>query len=133
MARKQAEQEDRDRKAAEGAAGKQVGSRSAFEEDELWEQGSGPKHQSVTSKEFEPEEPEELRPRAGGQAGSLQDLSDESEADSESVDELLEEGNSFEAGIIKGVEDAREADEGEIEPEEVPEDDVNEEYRDSDR
>jgi len=27
-------------------------------------------------------------------------------ADSESVDELLEEGNAFEADVVKGVEDA---------------------------
>jgi N utilization substance protein A len=59
-------------------------------------------------------------------------LSDIPDADSESVDELLEEGNTFEAGIVEGVEDAPDADEGEIKTHEVPEDDVPEEYLDKD-
>ena len=33
---------------------------------------------------------------------------------SESVDELLEQGNAFEAEVVKGVEDAGDADEGEF-------------------
>lgn len=78
-------------------------------------------------------EPEGLGARSAGQAGNLQGLSDVADADSESVDELLEEGNSFEAGIVKGVEDAPDADEGEIRTHEVPEDDVPEEYLDEDR
>jgi hypothetical protein len=51
-------------------------------------------------------------------------------ADSESVGELLEEGNAFEAEVVKGVEDAGDADEGEVKTHEVPEDDVREEYLD---
>ena len=51
-------------------------------------------------------------------------------ADSESVDELLEEGNTFEAGVVKGVEDADDADEKEVRTHEVPEDDVPGEYQD---
>ena len=51
-------------------------------------------------------------------------------ANSESVDELLEEGNAFEAEVVKGVQDADEADEGEVHTHEVPEDDVPAEYRD---
>jgi hypothetical protein len=35
-------------------------------------------------------------------------------ADSESVGELLEEGNAFEAEIVKGVQDAPDADESEV-------------------
>ncbi len=73
---------------------------------------------------------EGLRARSGGQSGDLQGLSNNSRADSESVDELLEEGNSFEAGVIKGVEDA--GDEGEVHTHEVPEDDVPDEYLDKD-
>jgi len=53
-------------------------------------------------------------------------------ADSESVEELLEEGQAFEAGIVEGVENAPDADEGEIRTKEVPEDDVPEEYLDKD-
>jgi hypothetical protein len=48
------------------------------------------------------------------------------------VDELLEEGNSFEAEAVKGVEDAGAADEGEVHTHEVPEDDVPGEYLDKD-
>jgi hypothetical protein len=71
---------------------------------------------------------EGLRARSGGQSGDLQGLSNIAGAASESVDELLEEGNAFEADIVKGVEDA--GDEGEVHTHEVPEDDVPEEYLD---
>jgi hypothetical protein len=74
--------------------------------------------------------PEGLSPRYGGQSGDLQGLSSREGADSESVDELLEEGNAFEAEVVKGVQDAD--DEGEVRTHEVPEDDVPGEYRDKD-
>ena len=74
-------------------------------------------------------EPKGLGPRSGGQSGDLQGLSDLEGADSESVGELLEEGNAFEAEVVKGVEDVRDADKGEVRTHEVPEDDVPEEYR----
>ena len=74
-------------------------------------------------------EPKGLGPRSGGQSGDLQGLSGLEGADSESVGELLEEGNAFEAEIVKGVEDVSEADEKEVKTHEVPEDDVPEEYR----
>jgi hypothetical protein len=73
-------------------------------------------------------EPKGLGPRSGGQSGDLQGLSNRAGADSESVDELLEEGNAFEAEVVKGVEDVPDADEGEIVTHEVPEDDVPREY-----
>jgi uncharacterized membrane protein len=65
-----------------------------------------------------------------GQSGDLQGLSNVQGADSESVDELLEEGNAFEADVVTGVEDAGGADEREVRTHEVPEDDVPEEYLD---
>jgi len=65
-----------------------------------------------------------------GQSGDLQGLSNSERADSESVDELIEEGNAFEAGIVSGVEDADNADEKEVHTHEVPEDDVPSEYLD---
>jgi hypothetical protein len=71
---------------------------------------------------------EGLRSRSAGQSGDLQGLSNREGADSESVDELLEEGNAFEADVVKGVEDA--GDEGEVHTHEVPEDDVPGEYLD---
>lgn len=61
-----------------------------------------------------------------------QGLSDVERADSESVGELLEEGNTFEAGVVRGVEQAEDADEKEVRTREVPEDDVPEEYLDKD-
>ena len=75
-------------------------------------------------------EPKGLGPRSGGQSGDLQGLSNRAGADSESVDELLEEGNAFEAEVVKGIEDVPDADEGEIVTHEVPEDDVPGEYDD---
>jgi len=67
-----------------------------------------------------------------GQSGDLQGLSDIEEADSESVSELLEEGQSYEAEVVHGVESAKDADQGEVRTHEVPEDDVPEEYRERD-
>ena len=49
-------------------------------------------------------------------------------ADSESVEELLEEGNSFEAGVVFGVENSRDPSVSEVTTYEVPEDDVPGEY-----
>ena len=78
-------------------------------------------------------EPRGLGANSGGQSGDLQGLSNSAGADSESVDELLEEGNAFEAEVVKGVEDVPDADEGEVRTHEVPEDDVPEEYLDKDQ
>jgi hypothetical protein len=70
--------------------------------------------------------------RSGEQSGDLQGLARGESADSESVDELLEEGNAFEAEAVMGVEDADLADEKEVRTHEVPEDDVPSEYLDED-
>jgi outer membrane biosynthesis protein TonB len=70
---------------------------------------------------------------AAGQSGSLQGLSNRAGADSESVDELLEEGNAFEAEVVEGVEDAPDANHGEVRTRELPEDDVPDEYLDQDK
>jgi hypothetical protein len=69
---------------------------------------------------------------SGVQAGDLQGLRNTEGADSESVDELLEEGNAFEADVVAGVERADDEEEGEVHTHEVPEDDVPEEYLDKD-
>jgi hypothetical protein len=61
-----------------------------------------------------------------------QGLSAAESADSESVSELVDEGNAFEAGVIRGVEEADNADEREVHTREVSEDDVPEEYLDQD-
>jgi len=77
--------------------------------------------------------PEGLAARSGGQSGDLQGLSSLEGADSESVDQLLEEGNAFEAEAVKGVQDAGDADGSEVHTHEVPQDDVPGEYRDKDK
>ena len=73
-----------------------------------------------------------MRSQSAGQSGDLQGLSDIENADSESVDELIEEGNAFEADAVMGVERADDSDEKEVRTHEVPEDDVPEEYLDKD-
>jgi hypothetical protein len=71
-----------------------------------------------------------LGPRSGAQSGDLQGLSNVEGVDSESVDELLEEGNAFEADVVTGVEHAGDTAEKEVRTHEVPEDDVPGEYLD---
>jgi hypothetical protein len=73
-----------------------------------------------------------LGPEAGGQSGDTEGLSIAELADSESVEELLEEGQAFEAGIVSGVENAPDADKGGVRTRQVPEDDVPQEYLDED-
>ena len=67
-------------------------------------------------------------PGSGGQSGDTQGLSDVAEAGAESVEELAEEGQAFEAEVISGVEDASHPDAHEVHSREVPEDDVPSEY-----
>jgi hypothetical protein len=57
-------------------------------------------------------------------------LSNVEGADSESVDELLGEGNAFEADVVMGVEDAGDAEGKEVRTHEAPQDDVPGEYLD---
>jgi len=80
-----------------------------------------------TPRGFSRDEPETL---TDVRSGDMQAISTVEDADSESVEELLDEGNAFEAGVVGGVE---EADEGvkEVTTHEVPEDDVPEEYLDN--
>ena len=74
-------------------------------------------------------EPRGLGARGAGQSGDTQGLSGIAEVDSESVEELLEEGQSYEAEVLDGVQKALDPDEAEVFTREVPEDDVPEEYR----
>lgn len=77
-------------------------------------------------------DPKGLDSKSGGQSGALQGLSDVEVASSESVDELLEEGNAFEAEVVKGVEDASDADESEVHTHQRPqEDDLPEDFREN--
>ena len=73
-----------------------------------------------------------MGPGSAGQSGDTQGLSDVAEAGGESVEELVEEGQSFEAEAIGGVEDAPEPDVAEVHTKQVPEDDVPVEYLEKD-
>lgn len=77
-------------------------------------------------------EPRGLGARSGGQSGDTQGIAARPDVDSESVEELLEEGQSYEAEVVSGVENAPDPDQGEVRTREVEEDDVPEEYRDKD-
>ena len=76
---------------------------------------------------------QENGPDTAGQSGDNQGLSNLAEADSESVEELAEEGQFFEAGIISGIENAPDADVAEVTTHEIPEDDVPLEYLERDQ
>lgn len=75
-------------------------------------------------------EQQAIASRSGAQSGDLQGLREIESADSESVEELAEEGNAFEAEAVAGVEHADDDAEREVHTHEVPEDDVPEEYLD---
>ena len=76
--------------------------------------------------------PKGTGPGSAGQSGDTQGLSDVAEAGSESVEELAEEGQSFEAEVVSGVENAPDPDVAEVHTKEVPEDDVPSEYLERD-
>jgi hypothetical protein len=95
-----------------------------------------PSKRRAAPETFEPYEPR-TSPRgrgvgasAAGQSGDIQGLPQSEDVDSESVEELTEEGQDFEAEAISGVENALDPDQGEVRTHEVPEDDVPEEYKD---
>lgn len=68
------------------------------------------------------------------QSGDSQGLSTTEGADNESVEELVSEGQAFEADAVVGVEDADDGDEvHEVTTHETLEDDVPREYDDQDR
>ena len=48
----------------------------------------------------------QLGPDSAGQSGGIQQVPGNASADSESVEELAEEGNAYEANVVDGVEKA---------------------------
>jgi hypothetical protein len=93
---------------------------------------SGSERSSLGSGTFETAAPPVRRglgENAAGQSGDLQGLSRAEDVDSESVEELIEEGQSFEADVVSGVENAPDADEGEVRTHERPEDELPPEDR----
>jgi N utilization substance protein A len=91
--------------AEETAAGEGEGVEEAASTDE----GSAP-----------PTEPEGEVLAVEEQSGDVEKLSTEAEASSESVEELVEEGQYFEAEVVEGVEDAPPADVAEVHTHERP-------------
>jgi len=79
------------------------------------------------------DEDTDLGPESGGQSGDDEGLAEEASVDSESVKELADEGQSFEAGVVEGVENAPDPDVDEVRTRQVPEDDVPPEYINQDR
>jgi hypothetical protein len=67
---------------------------------------------------------------SAGQSGDLQGLTDREDVDSESVVELIEEGQSYEASLVDGIENAPLPDEGALRARHRREDDVPLEYVD---
>lgn len=57
---------------------------------------------------------------SAGQSGALQGLPRDSVVDSESVEELVSEGQAHEADVVSSIEDAPEPDEGELHTHEPP-------------
>jgi hypothetical protein len=86
--------------------------------------------EGIRTYEIVPAAKEGLGPNSAGQSGDTQGLSDLEEADSESVEELLEEGQAFEAEVISGIQNAPDPDVSEVHTRQVPEDDVPTEYDD---
>jgi len=88
--------------------------------------------QQKTSLDGVASEQESGDPDSAGQTGDTQGLSNEAGADSESVEELAEEGQAFEAEVIDGMENVPDADVSEVTTKQIPEDDVPQEYLDRD-
>jgi hypothetical protein len=63
-----------------------------------------------------------------GQSGDLQGLRRGADTEAEGVEELLEEGQAFEAAVVLGIEDAPNADDGGVRTRQVKMDDVPLEY-----
>jgi hypothetical protein len=61
-----------------------------------------------------PREQDSSHTAKGRLSGDVQNLSQEELSDSESVEELVEEGQDFEGELIEGIENAPPADQGEV-------------------
>ncbi len=86
-----------------------VAKEAAEEDAELAEEEA-----SLVAAEAEGAGDDEEGPDSAGQSGDIEGLPDEPEADSESVEELVEEGQYYEAEVVDGVENAPLADEREL-------------------
>ena len=80
------------------------------------ETSSGPKTSSLDPKRSKILRVEENDPQVvkGRMSGDVQNLSAQELNDSESVEELVEEGQDFEGELIQGIENAPPADQGDV-------------------
>ncbi|MBV8905493.1 MAG: hypothetical protein JOZ22_17830 [Acidobacteriia bacterium] len=76
--------------------------------------------------------PPETGAAAAGQSGDLQGLPGKEEAGNESVRELIEEGQFYEASVVDAVENVSSDDPRPLRPRRRSEDDLREEYTDRD-
>ena len=90
---------------------------------------SRPRGRASTGEVVESGQRRGLGALSGGQSGDLQGLAGSLRGGSESAEELLEEGQTFEAEAVAGVEGAQDPDVSEVRTQQFPEDDVPEEYR----
>ena len=72
----------------------------------------------------------EAGPGSAGQSGDTQGLPEREDVENESVRELVEEGQYYEASLVDAVENAPPADAGVMRPRRRREDDVPPEYAD---
>src|SRR5437016_14430029 len=68
--------------------------------------------------------PNELGPDSSGQSGDIQQIPNVADADSESAEELIEQGNACEADAVYGLENATDADVSEFTRRRFRQDDV---------
>jgi N utilization substance protein A len=77
--------------------------------------------EAIEVAEAEGEQPADEVPSADEDSGDLEGLSEDEEASSESVEELVDEGQYYEAEVVDGVENVAPADEAEVHTHERPE------------
>jgi N utilization substance protein A len=77
--------------------------------------------EAIAVAEADGEQPADEVPSADEDSGDLEGLSQDEEASSESVEELVDEGQYYEAEVVDGVENVPPADEAEVHTHERPE------------
>lgn len=115
------------KKAKKKAAPKRTAPKKAVRAVKAIKTNRRPAPQRRTQPISRPAEPRTMRTDSDSQG-----LSTRAEAGPESVSELIDEGNVFEAGVVAGVERADDSEGKEVQTREFPEDDVPEEYIDQD-
>jgi hypothetical protein len=126
-------EEKKDEEQAKKVPPQEVGRQETIKQKKIVESNYGPQAENTSAPRSTVGVPF-LREGAAAarQSGDLDGLSRAEQADSESVGELVEEGNIFEAGAVAGVEEADDQDSREVHTHEVTEDDVPAEYLDKD-